>query len=133
MNNGEHEYAQTIADIETEILALKTAHQRPLGTLNFFQKSATLTISIPAGSYGREFIVTVKIEAPSAKPPITQVGWEIPSGFYDVSIINMSVNGSYDTWSYRLFLNADASAQTVSFRVGAISSQPINSITRSYV
>lgn len=133
MNNGEYEYAQTIKDIETEILALKTAHQRPLGTLNFFQKSATLSISITAGSYGREFNVIVKISSPSVKPPITQVGWEIPAGFYDVSVINMTANANYDTWTYRLFLNNDGSAQTVSFRVGVISSQPIISISRSYV
>lgn len=133
MNNGEYEYAETLKNIENEILALKTAHQRPLGALNFFQKSTTLNISIEAGDYGREFDLIVKIETPTAKPPITQVGWEIPSGFYDVSIINMSVNNNYDTWTYRLFLNNDGSAQNVSFRVGVVSSQPINSITRSYV
>ncbi len=132
MYDGERQYAETLNEIESEILALKTAHQRPLGTLNFFQKSATLSISIPANSYGRDFYVVVKIETPTTKPPITQIGWEIPSGFYDVSIINMTVNGNYDTWTYELFLNNDGSAQTVSFRVGAISSQPITSITRSY-
>lgn len=131
MNDGEYEYATMLKEMENEVLALKTAHQRPLGTLNFFQKSQTFTLNISAGDYGIDFTITVKIAEPTAKPPITQVGWEIPSGFYDVTIVNMSVNGDYDTWTYELFLNSDEYAHTVSFKVGVVSSQPIISITRS--
>lgn len=131
MKDGEYEYAKMLKEMENEVLALKTAHQRPLGTLNFFQKSQNFTLNIGAGDYGIFFYITVKIAEPSVKPPITQVGWEIPNGFYDVSIIDMTVNANYDTWTYRLFLNSDEYAKTVNFKVGVISSQPITSITRT--
>ena len=131
MKDGEYEYAQILKEMENEILALKTAHQRPLGTLNFFQKSETFSLNIEAGSYGIYFTIEVEVAKPTAKPPITQVGWEIPSGFYDVTIVDMSVSGDYDIWTYELFLNSDEYAHNVDFKVGVISSQPINSITRS--
>lgn len=131
MNDGEYEYARMLKEMENEVLALKTIHQRPLGTLNFFHLSETFTLTIGAGEFGVAFTIIVKTAEPVAKPPLAQVGWDIPSGFFDVTIVNMSMNMDYDTWTYELYLSSDGSAQTVTFKVGVISSQPIISITRS--
>jgi len=42
----------------------------------------------------------------------------------------MSINSNYDTWTYRLALQ-QASQFTTTLNVSVISSQPIESITRS--
>ena len=132
MNDQEREFVNLIDNMEREVLELKTAHQRPLGTLNFFQKNVSFNINMSAGGFGASFNLIVNVATPTAKPPIVQMGWEIPSGFYDVSVMNMSVNGDYTVWTYELFLaNIDGTAKTVNFNAGAISAQPIESLTWS--
>ena len=133
MGNGEYEFAQMLSQMENEVLALKTAHQRPLGTLNFFQSNTAFNVNINAGEYSAYFKISIKIAPPSAKPPILQAGWEIPSGFYDVTLINTTINSNYDLWEYTLGIsNSNASAQTVPFSVGVVSSQPILEINWEY-
>ena len=132
MNNAEYEFDEMIKSIEQELTDLKTAHQRPLGTLNFFQRSSSFNVTIQAGAYAAIFDVTVNIETPTATPPIVQLGWEIPAGFYDVNIMDTTISGDYSSWTYRLALTNNGTAQTVTFNVGAISAQPILSINWSY-
>lgn len=132
MNDNEREFDKMLLDMEAEVLALKTAHQRPLGALNFFRDSLDFTVVIAAGDYGKAILITVNIETPTAKPPIVQAGWEIPNTFYDITILDMNVNANYDTWTYKLYLDNDGSAQNVPFNFAAISSQPILSIDWSY-
>ena len=133
MNDAERELAQMFNNMEKEILALKTAHKRPLGALNFFRDSLDFTIVIGAGDYGKGITIVVQVETPTAKPPIVQAGWNIPSGFYDTSILDMNANANYDIWTYKIYINNDGSAQNVPFNFTAISSQPILSITWSYI
>lgn len=132
MNDQEREFVNLIDSMEREVLELKTAHQRPLGTLNFFQQDINFNVNIASGSYGVQFYFVVEIETPSAKPPIVQVGWEIPNGFYDVSVVNMNVNSNYTIWTYTLGLYNNGAAQTVNFKAGAISALPIKSLSWSY-
>ena len=129
MNDAEREYTQLIKSIEDEVLNLKTAHQRPLGVLNFFRKTQDITVT--SDQYGYvDFNIVVKIATPTVTPPIVQTGWNIPNGFYVVDIYQMSINSNYDTWTYRLALQ-QASQFTTTLNVSVISSQPIESITRS--
>lgn len=132
MNNSEREFAEMIKGIENELRDLKTAHQRPLGTLNFFRESSNFTVNIAAGNYAAVFDVVVTIEEPTVTPPIVQVGWEIPSGFYDVSVFDMTTSPDYSIWTYQLALLNNGAAETVAFKFGAVSAQPIKSITWSY-
>lgn len=129
MNDAEREYTQLIKSIEDEVLNLKTAHQRPLGVLNFFRKTQDITVTSDAYGYA-EFNVVVKIATPTVVPPIVQTGWNIPSGFYVVDTSKVTINYNYDTWTYRLVLT-QPSAFTTTLNVSVISSQPIESITRS--
>ena len=132
MNDAEREYAQMLVSMEKEVLALKTAHQRPLGALNFFKQALNFNLNIAAGSYGVAFLVTVNIATPTAKPPIVQASYNVPNGFYDVSIEQITTGGDYSSWTYDLALNNDGSAQSVAFNFEALSSQPIVDIIWSY-
>lgn len=129
MNDGESESARLIKDIEREILALKTAHQRPLGALDFITKKETLTVPLDlvSGFYYKEFWLDVKIQTPDVTPPIVQTGWDVPENFYYMELLEYSVSLDYSTWSYKLFLGSETYS-TATFDVSALSSQPINSI-----
>lgn len=130
MNAGEQDFEQLLRQMEAEILALKTAHQRPLGALNFFQDSETFTVPLSEsyGTYLADIKVTVTIDTPTVVPPIVQPGWDIPNGFYTVWFSGVTVSADYKTWIYNLTLTS-VSAGTATMRAGAISSQPIQSIT----
>lgn len=134
MENGEHEFDQMLKGMEAEILALKTAHQRPLGALDFFKKNLefNITLNLELGSYYRKFKVIVKIAEPTAKPPILQPSYDTPSGFPLLFIDGSNVNSSYTEYEYDFYLvSATESSATIKF--GALSSQPIESITWSYL
>lgn len=134
MNDAVREYASLIKGIEQELTDLKTAHQRPLGALNFFTRSISFAVQLESsyGVYTREFQVAVTIELPTVIPPIVQAGWDTPAGFYRVDFLNLTISGDYTTWVYRLSLLSDStSAATMKF--SALSSQPISNITWSYI
>lgn len=134
MNNGEYEFDKYLKAMEDEVLNLKTAHQRPLGTLNFFIKTIQFTISLnyEYGSYYRQFKIVIKNDSPIAKPPIIQPMIDTPSGFYFTSIDDSSVDANYTTWTYTLSLTSMSISSAI-IKFGIISSQPIDSITWSYV
>lgn len=129
MNDGESESARLIKEIEREILALKTAHRRPLGALDFITKKETLTVPLDLlyGFYYKEFWLDVKIEKPDVTPPIVQTGWDVPENFYYMELLEYSVSADYATWSYKLYLGSET-YNTATFDVSALSSQPIKSI-----
>lgn len=134
MNNGEYEFDKYLREMENEVVNLKTAHQRPLGALDFFKKSVDFNLNLPYqyGSYSATINVIVKITTPTAKPPIVQTGWNIPPNFFSVDFMDFSVSNDYETWTYQLYLS-NQSVSSVNFKVSSISSQPIESITWSYV
>lgn len=134
MKNGEYEFATMLNEMENEVLALKTAHQRPLGALDFFKDSIQFTVNLNSqyGTYYREFEVVVKIAEPTAKPPILQPAIDTPAGFFVVWLDDVSASLNYDTWTYRMYLiSPNTSSGVVKF--GVLSSQPIESITWSYI
>lgn len=126
-------YIRDLKNMRAELIALKTAHTRPLGTFDFFKSSETFSISLEDvyGYYYRTFYITVVIETPSVTPPILQTGWSIPSGFFETSILDSSVSSDYSTWTYELELGSE-SATSASVTVSVLSSQPIVSIARTY-
>lgn len=133
MYNAEFEYDRYLKDMEREVLDLKTAHQRPLGALNFFSKQTSFTVNLQYsyGSYYREFYVVVKITKPTAKPPIVQTGWNTPANFFMVDFIDFSVSGDYETWTYKFDLLSNTYSSAL-MKIGVKSSQPIESITWRY-
>ncbi len=134
MYNGEAEFDKMIKDMEGEILALQTAHQRPLGALNFFSKQTSFTVNLDYsyGTYAKDFEVTVVVAQPTAKPPIVQTGWDTPAGFYIVDILDFSVSSDYTTWTYKLSLTS-MNTSSATMKIGVKSSQPIESISWRYV
>lgn len=131
MNNGEREFNEMLAWMESEILALKTAHQRPLGALDFFEQTTTLDLVLNDtgyGSYTKTFWLDVTIQMPDVKPPIVQVGWDLPAGFSYVDFYESTTTDDYDVWSYKLSLTSPTIVN-VPFKVSALSSLPIISIT----
>ena len=124
-----------LKSIKRELTALKTAHDRPLGTLDFFHANKTFTVNLTDdyGSYVATFNLFVQIETPTATPPIVQTGWDTPNGFYRVQFLDFSVNNLYNQWTYKLQLEAPGTVITsADMKVVSISSQPIKSITWSY-
>lgn len=133
MYNGEYEFDNMLTDMEREVLELKTAHQRPLGALNFFSAEDTFTINLnySYGIYYREFYIIVKIATPVTTPPIVQTGWNTPPNFFLTELIETSISADYTTWTYKLDLLSE-NQSSANFKVGVKSSQPIISITRTY-
>lgn len=130
MYNGEAELVKMIKDMEAEILALQTAHQRPLGALNFFKKSVNIPVNLQYsyGIYYADIKITVRVRTPSVKPPIVQTGWDVPAGFNTVWFSEATTNADYSEWTYEMALNSNNITSTT-FNVGVVSSQPIESIT----
>jgi len=131
MNNGEREICELITSCERELTALKTSHRHPLGSLDFYQQSETLSLSLTQeyGTYDILFWLDVTIETPTVTPPIVQIGWDVPNGFNYVDLYEYNINDSYSVWSYKLFLQSPT-ISTASFKVTAVSSLPIVSITQ---
>lgn len=134
MGNNEYEFAKMLKEMENEVLALKTAHQRPLGTLDFFSDKISfgVTLNYEYGVYYREFNVVVKIATPTTTPPILQPSWDTPQGFYTVWLNSINISNDYTTYTYNMYL-LDATLSSATIKFGALSSQPIESITWSYV
>lgn len=134
MSDAEREYDQLIKNMENEVLALKTAHQRPLGALNFFKKSLDFNVNLTEsyGIYVATFNVVVNIAAPEVRPPIVQSGWDTPAGFFYIEYLDFSNNSNYSTWSYKFRVLTQDATSSATIKFGAVSSQPINSITWSY-
>ena len=133
MNDGEYEFDRMLKSMENEVLALKTAHQRPLGTLNFFRKDLSFNVEIAAGDYSVGFYIDITIATPSVIPPIVQAGWNVPSGFFETTFEGMNTSGDYSVWTYALSLSNDNSAaQTINIKTMALSSQPIIGISWRY-
>lgn len=121
--------------IKRELTALKTAHDRPLGTLDFFHANKTFTVNLTSsyGVYVATVNIVVQIETPTVTPPIVQTGWDTPNGFYRVQFLDFSVNNLYNQWTYKLQLIAPGTTiTTADMKITSISSQPITSITWSY-
>ena len=121
--------------IKRELTALKTSHQRPLGTLDFFSQSSTFNVNLSesGGTYLATIDVIVTIETPTTTPPIVQTGWDTPQGFYRVQFLDFNVSNNFSQWTYKLELNsAGASISSATMKITAISSQPVQSITWSY-
>ena len=134
MNDAEREFAQMLSSMEREVLDLKTAHQRPLGALDFFSKDTSFTVNLnnSYGSYMRNFYVRVKVADPIAKPPIVQTGWNTPANFYRVTFRNLEISSDYTTWTYHLQLFTGNVVPTAQMKVAVKSSQPITAIEWGY-
>lgn len=126
---------QKLKWLKRELTALKTAHDRPLGTLDFFHESRTFTVNLTEsyGIYMATFNIIVQTKTPTVVPPIVQTGWDTPNGFYRVDFLDFSVNNLYNQWIYKLQLISPGTVITsADMKVVSISSQPITSITWSY-
>lgn len=132
MNSAENEIDRMLKEMEDEVTNLKTAHQRPLGALSFFRESVTIPVnmSYAYGAYYANIKIVVKVATPTTKPPIVQAGWDVPSGFNTVWFYGVTVDSDYATWTYDITLDSLTISST-SIAVGAISSQPIESLTWS--
>lgn len=120
-----------LKEVDRELTALKTAHQRPLGTLDFLQKSSEFTVNLD--SYGAASInVTVTIETPTVTPPIVQTGWSVPQNCYSVDLTAFNTSANYSQWTYKLSINTYPAVASANMKITALSSQPIQSITWSY-
>lgn len=131
MNNGEYEIDRYIKEMEDEVKNLKTAHQRPLGALDFFKKSKTFRIELDQYSYAT-FYITVRIAPPNTKPPIVQTGWSVPQDFFVTELNSFSISNDYEIWTYNLTLSSNQSVSSVDFKVSSLSSQPILDIEWGY-
>lgn len=131
MNNGEREIDALFVEMEKEVANLKTAHQRPLGALNFFKESAQFTIPLQSmvGSYIATFNFIVKIATPTTTPPIVQAGWDTPPDFFRVERQEMAVSADFSTYTYKLRLQTQTALASAIFKACALSSQPIESLT----
>lgn len=125
---------RNIKKIKRELTNLKTAHDRPLGTLDFFNKSINFTVNLTSsyGVYVATIDVVVNVETPTVTPPIVQTGWDTPSGFLYVEFMNLTISNDYSSWTYKLQILTTSSTATATMKVGCISSQKIESITWSY-
>lgn len=129
MNSAEKEFDSLLTDMEREITALKTAHQRPLGVLNFFRKTEIFTINL-AHDYSSFYSATIKLVIrvePSDKPPIFQIGYNIPRGVRQIYTNEAKTNSDYSVWEFELYILAQNTTST-QFTAGAVCSQPIHSI-----
>lgn len=135
MNNGEREITSLLKGIEHELTNLKTAHQRPLGALNFFKRSvnADLTLEESFGVYATTIDIIVTIDTPTAKPPLVQVGWNTPPNFTRPELISHTISYDYTTWTFRIRLLTTFAVSTTTLNFTATSSQPINSMSWEYV
>ena len=135
MNNGEREIDQLFTEMEKEVTNLKTAHQRPLGALNFFKESETFTIDLTqmAGTYIATFNIIVKIATPAVTPPIVQTGWDTPANFYRVERLEFATSADFSTYTYKLRLSTTTMLLSANMKVSALSSQPIESISLEMV
>ena len=130
MNSGERQIDSMITSMERELVALKTAHKHPLGSLDFFTKTEQLQLTLPE-QYGTHYLlfwVDVTIQTPEITPPIVQIGWDIPQGFNYVDLFDYNMNATYSTWSYKMSL-ASPTISSATFNVTATSSLPVQSIT----
>lgn len=134
MNDAEREISQMLIDAEKELTALKTAHQRPLGALDFFSLTQQIIVDLEYsyGAYDRTFWIDVKIQESDVKPPICQVGWDDPPNFIPMDLWESNISDDYTTFSYKFYIGSPDQARAV-FNATAISSMPIVSITRRYV
>lgn len=130
MNNGEREFNELITSCERELTNLKTSHQHPLGSLNFYQTTQVLNITLTDsyGVYDALFWVDITINTPDVTPPIVQIGWDTPQGFKYIDLFEYKINNSYSVWSYKLYLQSP-SLTSAQLSVTAISSLPIISIS----
>lgn len=131
MNDAEREFDSLLKGMEKEVLDLKTAHQRPLGVLNFFKQSVSIPVSLiyMYGIYSANILLTVEVE-PANKPPIVQCGWDIPNGFNQVFSYGITVSFDYSQWTYDLTIDS-INISSTTLNVGVISSQPIKNISWS--
>lgn len=129
MDNGEYEFDSLINDIDREIRDLKTAHRRPLGALNFFTMTKSITVNLTSqfGQYYADFWIDVTINMPEVKPPIVQTGWDVPANFTSMDLSSYSVNADYTVWSYHFTLISNTQ-NSATFNVTATSSVPVGSI-----
>lgn len=128
--NGEYEFDKLILETEREITNLKTAHKRPLGSLDFFSQTKSFNLTLPE-QYGFHFLTfwfEVTVATPDVAPPIVQVGWDTPPGFLYIDLYESKVNSSYTVWSYKLNLASETISSTT-FKATATSSLPIQSMT----
>lgn len=134
MNNGEYEIDRYIKEMSDEVLALKTAHQRPLGALDFFKQSLNFTVNLSEsyGVYATDFSVVVKIATTATKPPIVQAGWNTPAGFLKVDFLDLNISSDYETYIYKLELLTNQTITSANMNFTVISSQPIINIEWSY-
>ena len=135
MNDAEYEINALINNIDHELTNLKTAHIRPLGALNFFKDRlfCSLELKDSGGSYYVDFKVIVVIAKPTTVPPIVQLGWSVPAGFYKVDFMSFENTPDYSTWTYNLSLQSPGTAITSAVvELCATSSQPIESMIWEY-
>ena len=135
MNNGEKQIDDELRFIEKELTNLKTAHQRPLGTLDFFHKTERLSVKLdnPGGSpdYFGYFWVDIELEESAIKPPICQLAYDVPIGSGEASLWDTVISSDYKTFSYRFFF-VDSPTQYGPFDVQTVSSIPVKNVSVRY-
>lgn len=111
------EFATRLAKIRTELLGLKTAHQRGLGVIDFSSDSAIPASSSAVGIYD----VTVNFSSGNIFPPILQLGTTVGNIFNSVwDVSNLKFTAEVQDESYGYY-----GLPTVT----AVASAPISSMT----
>lgn len=121
MNN---EFLTRLIRAENELRDLKTAHERGLGVVDFYSRTASMTV---AGPYSKDITVTATAAPDEPTPPFVQLTPRIPTGTA-LSFISADVSsdGRSLVSSYRLMIG-EGSGYTVTFT--AISASRLQALT----
>lgn len=117
-------FSISIRKMEREITCLKTSHDRGLGMVDFYTKSASGSITI--GQWGiTEFEITATVSSGELTPSLIQPQITT-SGTRPVSLVSFTQSGTVNTWKYSAQGDVGATVQ-ISARV--VSSSKIATLT----
>ena len=114
---------KTIGRLRNELTAIKTAHERGLGAVDFFSKTASGSGTI--GTYGvAELTITATVASGELAPAFCQP--QITVNVLNYSLASFSQSGSNLVWKYNVFGTTGAS---VSCSVKVVSCSKLSALT----
>ncbi len=109
--------------MDNELTAIKTAHERGLGAVDFFSKTASGSGTFD--EYGvAEFTITATVASGELTPPFCQP--QITVSVMNYSFVSFSMSGSKLVWKYYAYGTAGAS---VSVDVKIVSCSKLSALT----
>ena len=117
------QFTKMIRKMENEVTALKTAHERGLGAVDFFSKTASGSGTL--GTYGvAEITITATVASGELTPAFCQP--QITMSVLNYSLTSFSQSGSTLAWKYHAYGTAGAS---VSCSVKVVSCSKLSTLT----